>query len=802
MRTLLTILLTALTISAFAQPPGGKGNRNNGVKGEIFGNIIDSLSGEPVGYATVVALKQPSGDMAGGAVSADDGSFSVSELPLGKYTLKVSFVGYAPKFIEEIELTKSNTTYQLKDLKFSPTTLQTVEVIGGTPEITYEIDKKVVNVEDMQNTAGQTALEVLENVPSIIVSADGTVTLRGSSSFTLLIDGVPTILEPRDALAQIPASSIQDIEIITNPSAKFNAEGSSGVINIITKKNKLEGMSCLVNGTAGLFNNYNADAAFSVKKEKFAFDLNANYSLRSRPEDKIENRHTEYDSLVNDLNAQGLSGHSRGGWGGGMGFQWTPNSGHKLVIKTDYSNRNMNFFEELNYENYDDGVLVEKFFTDDRTQVKMWSNSSSLFYQHNIKRNKNHYISFQAISNLRFVDQADSTLSYDGDQNLIRGNAYTELGPSNMYRFNLDYRLPVKENYKFETGVQIQFGRSFDDGDNYQYNDSTDSYEHLPLFSSDVNYVRDVHAGYAIFGGKVKNFGFQAGVRMEYTYRKVSSDNFPNFTTINRPDWFPSAHLSYSFDDKSQLLLSYSRRIERPRSWYFEPFITWESPYGVRSGNPDLNPTYISVVDFSYMKPIKRKGFWSLESYFRRSTGTTEWVQTVYEEGILIRRPYNVGISQRLGIEGAFNYNFVEWYQLNAGVNLYYFDLRGSVDDNDFSANSFNYNFNLRNTFNLKGWVIQLNGRYRSGSVEPQGRELWQITGDVSLKKSFYNNKLTFNLNARNAFLTAREIDYIYTENVTIYQSEIPKGPMLSLTVSLKLNNYEKFYRDEQLDDF
>lgn len=795
----LTLIIAFLSFSTYAQPPGGEKQ----VTGEIFGNIVDSISSSGVDYATVVALKQPGDEMVGGVVSADNGSFSLQNLPLGKYKLKISFVGYTTKFIENIELTESSTTYQIKDLQLAPSMLQTVEVIGSTPQITYEIDKKVVNVGDMQNTAGQTALEVLENVPSIIVSADGTVSLRGSSSFTLLIDGVPTILDPSDALSQIPASSIQDIEIITNPSAKFNAEGTAGIINIITKKNKLEGISCLLNATGGLYNNYNGDGSFSLKKEKYALDLNVNGNQRTRPEDQINNRETVYDSLTNILHSEGINDRIFGGFGGGAGFQWKPNSGHNFVVKSDFNLRKMQFLENMDFENYDNDVLLESFNTRDMTLVDMWNSSSSIFYQHNIKRNKSHYISVNAIANLRYVDQTDSTLSYDENGTLTRGNLYTELGPSNMYRFNLDYRVPVKEVYKFETGAQAQFGRSFDDGDSYQYNDSTGLYDLLPLYTSDVNYVRDVHAGYAIFGGQLEQFGFQVGMRMEYTYRKVTSDNFPQSTTINRPDWFPSAHLSYSFDNNAQVLLSYSRRIERPRSWFFEPFITWESPYSVRRGNPDLEPTYNSVIDFSFIQPYKgNKGFFSLESYYRRSSGTLQWVQTTYEPGILIKQPYNVGVSERIGLEGSTNYRFTNWYQLNFGFNAYWYNLKGEINDVDFSSNSFNYNFNLRNTFNFKGWVVQLNGRFVSGSVEPQGESLWNVTGDVSLKKSFFKNKLTFNLNARNAFFTSRDINYIYTDNVTIYNQGYPKAPMLSLTVSLKLNNYEKFYEEESLDDF
>lgn len=798
-RSLISILLLFLSYTAFAQDRGNHGNPN----GEIYGNITDSLSEKPVSFVIVKVFNEQD-ELKGGATTSENGEFSVKGLPLGKYTVHISSIGFKTKIIDNAELTQRKNAYQLPNIKIAATSHQMKEavIIGGTPEITYEIDKKVVNVEDMQNTAGQTATEVLANIPSIVVSGDGTVSLRGSSSFTLLIDGVPTVLDASDALALIPASSIQDIEIITNPSAKFNAEGTAGVINIITKKSKLQGISSLINATAQTFNNYNGNAAFNVKKEKIAFDINANFRKGNNPDNRIENRQTRYDNYTNDLNSTGTGGRLGNNMGGGLGFQWTPNSAHKLVVKTNYNKRYMEFFEENNFENYNDNVLAESFFTDDRTHVDMTSNSNSIVYQHNIKRNKDHYISIGAIANLRYVDQVDSTLSYNNSDQLIRGNVYTEVGPSNMYRFNVDYKLPIKEKFKFESGLQAQFGRSFDDGDNFQYDNATTTYQRLPLFSSDVDYVRDVHAGYALFGGQLKKIGFQTGLRAEYTNRTVTSVNFPDATAINRLDLFPSTHLSYSFKNESQVLLSYSRRIERPRSWYFEPFVTWESPYSVRSGNPNLNPTYITVVDFSYMHPLKQKGYWSVEAYYRRMSGAVQWVQTTYQPGILIKQPYNIGLGQRTGLEAALNYRFSDWYQLNTGFNAYYYDLSSTIVGQDYSANSFNYNINLRNTFTLKKWALQVNGRYHSGSVEPQGKSLYNFVGDVSLRKSFYKNKLTFNLNARNAFLTDRRINYVYTDNVNIYNSRRPKGPMIGLTVSLKLNNYEKLYKSEQLDDF
>jgi outer membrane receptor protein involved in Fe transport len=802
MRILFIILLLCSGISGVAQHSQGGGEKGgNSGKGEIFGNILDSLSNDPLGYATIKVFDKD-GKLIGGALSEENGDFTIKEIPPGNYKVTVSFAGYAVRIIEDVQISESNNAFQIKDITIAPTTLNTVEVVGGNPEITYEIDKKIVHVEDQQNTDGLTALEVLENVPSISVSSDGTVSLRGSSSFTLLIDGIPTVLDPSDALALIPASTIQDIEIITNPSAKFDAEGTAGVINIITKKSKLQGMNGILNGTVGRFDNYSADGSLNIKREKFAFDVTGNYGQRSNPNDKTTDRTTIYDSLTNRLLGVGVSDFKRKSWNFGAGFQWNPNSAHNFVIRSSYGKSLLQFENNMDYTNYDDNVIVSSFNTDARLYIPISNFSNSLFYQYNIKRNREHYISFKAIANLKYVNQEDSTLSYDENNTLIAGNLYTEDGPSNLYRFNLDYHLPVKKKYRFESGVQAQFGQSGDIGKNYEYIDSTKLFELNPLFSSDVDYIRNVYAAYSMFGGQVKSFGFQVGMRMEYTFRRITSSQSINFTEINRPDWFPSAHLSYSLKNKSQLLLSYSRRIKRPRSWYFEPFITWTSPFNVRSGNPNLQPTYINNFEVSYMQPLKQKGFYSFEGYYRINSNIVNWISSVYQEGILISNPFNIGTSQSVGVEGMLDYSLTKWYKLNLGFNTYYFNLDGAINDVDYSTNSFNWNVNLRQTFDLKGWMIQLNTRYRSGSVTAQGNSLDIFTADISLRKSFFKKRLSFNLQGRNLFLTARESGYTYIENVTIFKNNVKQGPYVSLTVSVKLNNYQKFYEQENLDDF
>lgn len=788
-----------------AQPPQGKRGGGASLSGEIFGNVIDSLTNKPMGYVTILALKQPSNDMSGGTVSSDNGNFSIQKLTPGKYNLKISFVGYETKIIENIVISKENLTYQIKTLALVSRTLNTVEVIGDKPLVTYEIDKKVINVEDQITNTSQTALEVLANAPSVTVDVDGNVSLRGSTSFTLLIDGVPTAMDANDALATIPASTIKDIEIITNPSAKFDAEGTSGVINIVTKKNKLEGVSLLANVSAGTFQNYSGDIALNYKKNAFTFNVSGNYRQRSRPSENTETRTTTYDSLTNVLKSDGISDWSMNSKGVSGEVQWKPNNSHLFVVKSRVNNRLMVPESDLEYFSYDDSVLVQNFSNYSHNFIDIFNVSSSLFYQYNIKRNKDHNLSLKAVYNFVDVTQNDTATSYNEVNEILNSNIYTEIGPSTVFRLNLDYKLPLKKGRKFETGLQSQLGKSADEGKNFVYNTISKVYEINDLYSTSVDYTRNVYAGYAIFGGKTKSLGYQIGLRAEYTDRTVTSAGFEDFTKINRMDYFPSAHLSYSLQNKDQLLVSYSKRIQRPRSYYFEPFITWESPFNVRSGNADLIPEYINAFEISYIKPLKKKkGYLSLETYYRSVSNIIRRISTIYETGVLISRPYNIGKSQSIGIEPSINYNATDWWKINSAANVYLYLLDGSIEDIDYSTQSFNWNARLTNTFKVKGgFTFQLMSRYQSKSVSAQGESFGYFTQDASIKKSFAKNKFAFTLQGRNILNTQKRGSISTIQNVDIYSERIPLYPQISLTLSIKLNNYQKVYdRSEQMDDF
>ncbi len=810
MRNVLIFGLLFFVSLANAQPPGQQGGGQGGKpggspskKGEIFGTVLDSISTDAMAYVTALALNPKDSSIVAGAISNENGNFSITDLSMGTYLVKLSFVGYTPVYISNVKLTELESTANLKNIVLTPVSLDVVEIDGKLPEIRYEIDKKIINVEDQINTDGQTAIEILQNIPSISIAADGTVSLRGSSSFTLLINGIPTTMTASDALATIPASSIKDIEIITNPSARYDAEGTSGVINIITKKGKLEGISLLTTLSAGTFDNYGGDLALNVKKNNFIFDLNVDLNSRSRPNFTTSDRITTYDSSVTRLYSEGENNWKRGSKGFGGGIQWQPNNSHIFAIRSDLKWNKMLPYSHFDYFSYVDDSLVERFLNQQNNNIDFFNNTSSLFYQYNINRNQDHNISLKAIYNSTDVVQNDTTLSYNSDGTIRSGNLYTETGPSTSWRFNLDYKLPLKKDRKFEAGVQTQFGSSGDIGKNYVYNVLTSDYDFNALFSSDVTYVRNIHAAYSMFSGKYEGLGYQFGLRAEYTYRTISTSAATEYASINRLDWFPSAHFSYSLKNKSQVLLSYSRRIERPRSYFFEPFITWEDPFNVRTGNPNLLPEYINAFELSYIKPIAKKGFLTLEAYLRKSNNIINRISTVYSEGILISQPYNIGTSESYGIEGSVNYTIRDWWKLNAGINVYFYNLKGSLNDLDYSAQSLNYSARLTNTFTFKGYMLQFVSAFTSGSVTAQGTSLSSFTQDVSLKKSFMKNKFSLTLQGRNILGTDRRASTSFTENVTLESISRPLNPQLMVTLSIKLNNYQKVLdRNESMDDF
>ena len=787
MRVLILLLCSlSITIGSFAQ------------RGHLMGRVVDEKSRQNMNYVTVSIHQFGDTSLVTGGITSEDGRFKLNDIPLGKtYLFKCTFIGYT-NIYTNVDFTLSKTI-DLGDVVLSPANeiLDAVEVVADKPMITYEIDKKVINVEDMNTVVSQTAVEVLATIPSITVDMDGNVSLRGSSGFTLLIDGRPSAMPASEALQLIQASNIKDIEIITNPSAKYDAEGTAGIINVILKKNKLEGVSTLININGGNAGNgsehFNSGGNFitSINKGKLRFNLGGQYVNRNRFRDIQQIRETTIGTEQSKIMSQGLHRFFGTNYGGNAAMEYAPNGSDFFNVGMNVGQRQWNAAANYYFDEYSNDSLLSSYENRERTLRDFFVFSGSFGYQHLFQENKDHYLSLTSTYNLYDGEEDAQTEFFTLEDEFQGGNRNTEVGPSNSVRVSLDYQCPIKNNVKFQVGTRADFGFSRDDQDAFEYSFDDTAYVRLDSFSTDVSYAQNVYAGYGIVNGEIKEkFGYQFGIRAEYTDRFIELTNSALNTSIERLDWFPSAHFSYKCDANNQFKASASRRINRPRSWHLEPFIAWEDPYTVRQGNPDLLPEYIQSYELGYIRNLKKGGF-STELYFRNTNNFRQRIQEVYDTNVIIKRPVNAGVSQAMGAEFSLNQKINKWWSFDAGANLFYYTVSGEIPGASLDQESFTYRGRLSNNLILpRDWKIQFIANYVADIVSVQGIDKGFTSFDLAVKKDFSDGKVSTTLQFRNMFATERRETWVDTETLYSYRLATPKWPVIALSVSVRLNNF------------
>lgn len=791
------------------------GNEGEVRKGGIKGFVLDADSKVPLEYATI-AVKNKTTNKLDGTISDQSGFFRLTGLDFGKYSIELTFIGYETKVLPNVEITDKNNFIDLGQvsLKSASQDLEEVVVVSDRPTVSYKIDKKVINVSQQHTSASGTAVELLETIPSVTVDIQGNVALRGSSSFTVLIDGKPTVLEPSEALNQIPASAIQNIEIITNPSAKFDPDGSSGIINIITKKNQLQGVTGLINLSGGYFDNFGGDFLFNYRKERFNFYIGADVNNRMMYGlTENENRTTKHDPLDvnNDTTTTVISDgrFNRGGFTYGFrgGIDFTVNAKNSISIGGRYGYRNMDnssltdfnvstnpFSINNNYQNVNIGDRGGIFYT------------LNLDYTHKFEKKGNELV-MQFITDYRNFDSNSENQLIDANNVISFGQKNKESGPERGYRGKIDYVLPIGEKDKFEAGYQLRIS----DGDEYRdvYNYEAGDYVLIDTLSHKVNEVDDIHSIYSTYSGNLNKFGYQLGVRGEYTYRVIELLGENQKFKIDQWDFFPTLHLSYQLPKEQQLMVSYTRRIERPHGWDLEPFLTWRDAYNVQQGNPDLKNEYIDSYELSYQVMLGKNTF-SIDIYDRKTNNKIERVKKAYpyKENVILQTSENVGYDNSLGTELMFGLDLFKWLRLDLMGNLYFYKVEGELFGKDFSEESFNWNTRLNATFKFgKNSRLQFNNMYNSKSVSAQGEREGFVVTTLAFKQDMFKNKVSLTLQARDIFNTAGHSFTSKSNDFYSYSRFEPYSPMISLTLTWRLNNYKpdrkrnNMQQDEGMDE-
>ena len=800
--TILLFICIAQWGLAQGRPGGAPNGKRGGVTGEILGKVIDSQTDEALQYTNVALYNMRDSSLVTGTITAKNGEFHLEKVKGGRYYLIVNFVGYQNKVVNDIVISpkKSHVDLGKITLGMKAEVLEAFEVTSEKAGIEFKMDKKVVNVDKFYTATSGTTVDILENVPSVAVDAERNVTLRGSSGFTVLVDGRPTVMPAADVLEQYPASSIESIEIITNPSAKYDPEGTAGIINIITKKQKQLGVSGIANVNVGMYDNYGGDVLVQVKNKRASWYVGVDANKRGRVGTQETYNATFYSDTINVVGGDGDFKGTRASASARAGIDLKLSNKNYWLIEGSAQISDRKRSNELDYIESSNGVVLDNYNSlNESSRVGTnWNINSD--YTHKF-RGEDKKFSWQISWSESQGDEYNLNELFDLDDNqLTYGQRATEVGPNTKGQTRLNFENKINDSLRYEIGYQGTYDASTDDFGTLFYDPAQGDY--VPVDSADrtSHFYRYIHAPYAVLAGSKQKLGYQFGLRTEFTNRNVTIENDPTEYPINRVDFFPTVHFSYELPEKHQLMASYSRRIERARPWHLEPYITGRDQWNYRSGNPNLKPEYIDALELGYQKRFD-KIFFSAETYYRYTHDKVERIKQAYPEkgpGVTLEIPENVGTSQALGVEFMVKTSIAEWWDVSLMGNLYDYRVEGSYTDflNDrtysFDNSSTNYTVRLNQTFNvIPGAKVQFNGRYNSPTVSAQGRRSGFVDFSAAIRTEMFEKKLAFNLQARNLFATALHESENYGPNFESRSKMVMAGPVVTFTATYKLNNYK-----------
>lgn len=792
---LLTGLILAIGVSVVAQKSGMDGGQGQTSPqgGKIVGMVVDAKTQQSIEYANIAVYLTKDSSLVTGGITDTEGKFNINSLKPGEYYATVMFIGYVQTVKSDIVISEKQAIFKLGkiDLHTDAQNLNEVEVMADRQQVQFKIDKKVVNPSQFLAAQGGTAVDILANTPSITVDVEGNVNMRGSSNFMVLINGKPTPFEASDALAQIPASTIENIEIITNPSAKYDPDGAAGIINIITKNDAQGGWNGIVNASASTLGSYSGDFLFNFTGDRTRWYFGGNRRDRLRYADysngsgtiDLASGDTSHILQVGERSMNFISNSLK------TGIEYDLNKKNTIGIELEGGNSGRNFISDLENYEWTTGTSKTKSYSEAVTKARGTFGSFTLSQYSQFGNDKEHKLESSFF--YQFYQGDDDTYSdkVDVDEVALVVQETWEESKSSELRFKTDYTRPL-ENGKIEAGYQLRIDDQWSNYDAYFDTLTT------PIdFYSENNFYRMINSAYGTFSGESGQFGYQLGLRAEHTLRQLVNKDDSLVSDINRLDWYPSVHLSYNLTEFQSFMTSYTRRIDRPRGHYLDPYLMWRDPNNVRQGNPDLLPQYVNSYELSYQLRFGQMNFLSAELFHRNVTDKIERVRSKYADGVLLTSRQNVGQDFSTGLELMLNYNLTKWWSANLSGSLY--DYRMDVYDefvnsvNETQSN--NWSARLSNTFKPdQTFRIQFDAMYSSPSITATGTRSAMAFTSLAVKKSFFNRKLDLGVSVIDIFDTAKmNMEGSGSTYYTDYEFDM-KSPYLQFTLTYLFNNFKQ----------
>ena len=801
----------------------------------ITGKIVEKSSALPLEYATITFTSSETNKVVSGGITDAKGEFKIVITP-GVYNIKYEYISFKTIEVKGKSLTE-DTNVGTISLADEAQQLDAVEIRVEKTSVDVKLDKKVYSVGKDIMVRGGSVSDVLDNIPSVTVDSEGAVSLRGNENVRILIDGKPSnAINISDALRLIPAESIDKVEVVTNPSARYDAEGGGGIINIILKKGKNQGINGTFVVSAGTPKNTGVSANLNFKQKTSNFFTTIGYNDRNFPGNtKIDQeRHEPDGTLISSIKER----RNNDRFGKGL----NANFGMELLLTKSTSWTNT-----LNFRT-NDGGNKENVLYYNYDKNRQYTNTSQRFNDaisnsENVEYNSNFIKKFKKEGHKLTVD-ASFSFSNDKDNSTIEGIVLDDASFVSSERtrkdskqgrnlFQADYVLPIGKSSQFEAGFRGNYVSLLADYQVQERNSYNDPYTDVTAFTNKLEYNENVNALYTQFGSKISKFSYLLGLRYEDSKIDVNQLTSNIYKTKKYNNLFPSVFLTYELSEKSSISLNYSKRISRPRDRFINPFASYTSKINLFQGNPDINPSLSDAFDLGYLRKWDKVTL-STSVYFNHTTDafemvskeTGDFVTTSIVDGedivvngevvtvvggedirtpVVVTTPFNLGKNDRLGFEFSLNYNFKKWWKLNGNFNFFnsqntgsytYTNTKDEVITQNFDRNATSWFARITSKVTLPYKIEwQTNATYNAAQKTAQGQSKGIAAANLAFSKDILKDMGTISFNINDVFNSRKRIQDTQLPNVNSHSEMQWRSRQFTFSFTYRFNK-QKTDRD------
>lgn len=756
---LAVLVLFSEGISQQKKPTNAPGGADP--SGEISGVLIDAKSGKPVEYGNFVIYRKKDNALVNGTVSDVTGAFKLTAVPYGFYTAEITFIGYDKVTVDSIMVTPKTISVNLGTIKINPAGLTTDEVLvtGEKDGIINNLDKIVINVDKNIASAGGNAADVLRNVPAVTVDIDGNLTLRGNGNVKILIDGRPANTGGQsigDILASIPAGSIESIELVTNPSAKYDAEGTAGIVNIKLKKKSNLGINGMISSTVGTNDKYNSSVNLNYKLEHINFFGNFDFRINNFVNDGSSTRFASYPGFTNSLEQSSNGNFTMNMNNYNLGFDYFVDDFNTLTLQGNYRKFSFdNAFKSLNtsissnsptevYQRYSEG---ERSFQNQN-------------YSLNYKRSfldKNTELTADVT-----YSRNDVTLGSFANIDKFNNSAIdrTKNDSKNKFEFlvgSVNFTLPLFDNTgKMETGIKSTIRDLNSEVDYFTGDPGTNNWIYNSNLSNIFKMKEQIHAAFLIYTGSFGDFKYQAGIRAENTTTEGNTDKTNVNVNKNYTDFFPSVYLTWAPAMAQEIKANYSRRVDRPNPRQINPFIDNTDSLNISYGNPNLDPQFTDSYELGYSLFMGKLNFMT-SLFYRQTNGAINYFTRLGNNGTTESTWDNIATQKSTGFEVSAGGEILPGFRLNPSFSYFRTQVNGQSGITTIASDDYSWNAKIISSLNLfEGASMQLFFNYNAPNVSGQGRTDEMYFMDLAYKQDFFDGNLSLSIRVSDLFNTMK----------------------------------------------